>query len=45
VTERRLWPTRRTTEDFGLQLAWGLLQGLVIGLLIVAVFGLVRLLG
>jgi hypothetical protein len=42
--ERRLWPTRRTTSDRGLQLAWGLLQGLVIGAGLLVVVGLVVLL-
>jgi hypothetical protein len=44
MKERSLWPTRRKTDDPGLQLAWGLLQGCVIGLAIFAVVGLIRLL-
>jgi hypothetical protein len=44
MKERSLWPTRRRTDDPGLQLAWGLLQGCAIGLVILAAVGLTRLL-
>jgi hypothetical protein len=43
MRKRSLWPTHRRTDDPGLQLAWGLLQGCVVGLVIVATVVLIRL--
>ena len=44
MRERRLWPTQRRSDDVGLQLAWGLLQGCVLGVLVVGLVALVALL-